>query len=234
MKFLVLALNAASLLANCAFATPFLASRDESICTPPDAIPDFTGADFRNVGVVMFNGLDMVDVYGTLNPLYMLAHTEQQLKLYLIAETLENVTPGGSMNPYNSSFYPEFVVTNTFDDDLDIDLLIVPGGSGVRANDTSATEAYLQKMFPRVKVFMTICTGSGLAAKSGVLDGHMATTNKKAWGQMTGFGPHVKWVSPARYVVDGKVWSSSGVSWNAPAHSVSFSEEDFLVDNFCF
>ena len=67
-------------------------------------------------------------------------------------------------------------------------------------------------MTPKVKILMTICTGSGIAARAGVLDGHLATTNKNAWATMKAMGPKVNWVSPARFVIDGKIWSSSGVS----------------------
>lgn len=45
-----------------------------------------------------------------------------------------------------------------------------------------------------------------------MLDGKRATTNKKAFGEMVALGPDVEWVPRARWVVDGKVWTSAGVS----------------------
>lgn len=45
-----------------------------------------------------------------------------------------------------------------------------------------------------------------------MLDGKRATTNKMAWREITALGPRVEWVARARWVHDGKVWSSSGVS----------------------
>ena len=116
------------------------------------------------------------------------------------------------MNPHNSSFFHTIPVTNTFDEDLDLDVLIVPGGPGVRAPNMEAVENFIAKMFPKVRFLPNICTGSGLSAKAGVLDDHLSTTNKAAWHQITSWGPNVDWVAPARYVVDGKIWSSSGVS----------------------
>lgn len=155
----------------------------------------------------------MIDVYGPLDPLQILAKSTQQMQLHMIAETLDPVTTApASMNPFNSSFYPTIPVTDTFDDDLDLDVLIVPGGPGVRAPNMEAVEQYIAKMFPKVKFLLNICTGSGLSAKSGVMDDHLSTTNKAAFDTITAWGPNVHWVSPARYVVDGKIWSSSGVS----------------------
>ncbi|CAM1503892.1 Fc.00g014830.m01.CDS01 [Cosmosporella sp. VM-42] len=186
-----------------------------STCITPGAIPSLPSSAFRNFGVVLFRAFDMIDVFGTLDPLQLLAHTAQQMNLFFIAETLEPVTTETSsagMNKFNSSFWPVIKPTHTFDAELDIDVLIVPGGPGVRAEGMERTHEYLRMMYPKVKIFMTICTGSGLAAKAGVLDGKMATTNKSAWKTITAMGPNVKWVSPARYVIDGKVWSSSGVT----------------------
>jgi putative intracellular protease/amidase len=39
-----------------------------------------------------------------------------------------------------------------------------------------------------------------------------ATTNKKAWAWATSLGKNVKWRSHARWVEDGKFFTSSGVS----------------------
>ncbi len=57
-----------------------------------------------------------------------------------------------------------------------------------------------------------MCNGAGLAARAGVLDGKRATTNKSVWARTIALGPKVKWVAEARWVTDGNVWTSSGVS----------------------
>lgn len=194
---------------------PGMASDIESNCVTPEAVPAFNSSALRNYGMVLYRAVDMVDVFGTLDPLQLMAHSVQQMNLYFIAETLEPVTTetqSAAMNPHNSSFWPVITPTHTFADDLDLDVLIVPGGPGMRAPDMEPVTDYLARMYPRVKLFMTVCTGAGLAAKAGVLDGKLATTNKNAWDEVTAMGPEVRWVSPARYVMDGKTWSSSGVS----------------------
>ncbi|KAF4450989.1 hypothetical protein F53441_5980 [Fusarium austroafricanum] len=192
---------------------PNFARNVEPTCITPGIVPNVTGSQIRNVSVVLFQALDMIDVFGPLDPLQILALSAQQLNLRLIAETLDPVsTAPVGMNKFNSSFFPTIPPTSTFDDDLDIDLLIVPGGPGARNPNLQVVTGYIAKMYPKIKVMMTICTGAGVAARSGVLDGHLATTNKNAWVTMKEMGPKVNWVSPARYVIDGKVWSSSGVT----------------------
>ncbi len=59
---------------------------------------------------------------------------------------------------------------------------------------------------------MSVCNGASILAASGLLDGRPATTNKAFWKLSTQPGPNVKWVTHARWVDDGNVVTSSGVS----------------------
>lgn len=106
------------------------------------------------------------------------------------------------------------VPTHTFATAPDLDVLLVPGGLGSRGSPPEVTAAveFIRDVYPHLKYLITVCTGSGLATRAGVLDGKRATTNKMAWREITALGPRVDWVARARWVQDGKVWSSSGVS----------------------
>ncbi|KAF2800710.1 DJ-1/PfpI family protein [Melanomma pulvis-pyrius CBS 109.77] len=93
----------------------------------------------------------------------------------------------------------------------DIEVLIVPGGGGTRQPLLEEID-FVKAMYPKVKYILTVCTGATIAARGGVLDGRRATTNKMAWKWATSTGPNVTWVGHARWVDDGNIWTSSGVS----------------------
>lgn len=146
------------------------------------------------------------------------------MNLYTIAATLDPVSTrqidlkgdGGTQPPPPQS--PEFgttiIPTHTFSTAPALDVLLVPGGQGTRAQSPAISESidFIRQRFPSLQYLITVCTGSGLAARSGVLDGRRATTNKLAWEATTALRPQVNWVHRARWVTDGNIWTSSGIS----------------------
>src|SRR5207249_9919974 len=64
----------------------------------------------------------------------------------------------------------------------------------------------------RARVTATVCTGSALLARTGLLDDRPATSNKLAWNWVLQQGPRVQWIRQARWVDDGTIITSSGVS----------------------
>lgn len=92
-------------------------------------------------------------------------------------------------------------------------VLLVPGGIGTRARSRDAEFLRaLRRIAESAAWVLTVCTGSGLLAATGFLDGKRATTNKKVFEWPVSVGPNVEWARRARWVVDGNVYTSSGVT----------------------
>lgn len=164
----------------------------------------------------MFPAFDTTDVTGPLeilNFIGLLYNTE----VVLISDTLDPVsTAPWTTNPMNSSVWTSFTPTHTFETAPELDVLIVPGGPGARKPNMTAVWNYIAETAPKTKHVLNICTGSGVSAKAGIMDGRKATTNKKAWVEITAYGPNTTWVPKARWVEDYSaeppIWSSSGVT----------------------
>ncbi|KAK3058048.1 hypothetical protein LTR09_001125 [Extremus antarcticus] len=150
---------------------------------------------------------------GPLEALQTLAR-KVSIDVSFIGETLDPVSPKPAvMTPISQNAWQDVVPTHTYDNPpSDLEVLMVPGGAWSRNPDLNTTFDFLKDTYPELKYFFTACTGSYVAARSGLLDGKRATTNKAAYTSLTPLVPAVDWVPHARWVVDGNIWTTSGVS----------------------
>ena len=91
-------------------------------------------------------------------------------------------------------------------------VLLIPGGFGTRTLiGDSAFLGLVRTLCDSAGYVLSVCTGSALLAAAGVLSGIRATSNKDAfeWVRSTG---DAEWIGRARWVHDGRFYTSSGVS----------------------
>lgn len=156
----------------------------------------------KNYGMILYPGFQALDVFGTLDVLNILS-LKTELNLSIIAATSDPVsTQPDHMTGYpDSSFFERVVPTHSFrQPPEDLDVLIVPGGLGTRYSPMNSTVDFIAETYPRLQYLMSICTGAGLVARTGLLDGKNATGNKANWAWVTEQGPKVHWISHARYI----------------------------------
>jgi transcriptional regulator GlxA family with amidase domain len=154
-----------------------------------------------HVGAVLFEGFELLDFFG---PLEMFGLLEGGARITVVAEKTGAV---------KSSSGPCGMADTTMAGSGGFDVLLIPGGIGTRkemANPQFLAE--LKRLVEASRMIATVCTGSFLLARTGLLDGHKATSNKRVFQQVTTYAPKVNWVAKARWVEDGKYYTSSGVS----------------------
>jgi putative intracellular protease/amidase len=155
----------------------------------------------RRLGVLLFPGFELLDTFG---PLEMFGNMPGMIEI---------VTVGQQKGPIRSGQGPSTVAEYGFDDCPRLDLLLIPGGMSTRTEvDNPATIDFLRRRVPETEITMTVCSGTALLARSGLLDGRRATTNKMFFQEIAAQGPRTEWVKEARWVEDGKYVTSSGVS----------------------
>lgn len=94
-----------------------------------------------------------------------------------------------------------------------IEVFLIPGGLGTRKEvENKILIDKIIEISNLSKYVMTVCTGSALLAKTGLLDGKEATSNKRAFAWVMTNGANVIWNKKARWTVDEKYYTSSGVS----------------------
>ncbi|KAJ4375177.1 hypothetical protein N0V83_002261 [Neocucurbitaria cava] len=169
-------------------------------------------------GIVLFRMFDVLDVYDPVEVLQFVS-AAYKTNIVFIAETMDPVATrpqAASMNALNSSVYPLLPPTHTFETAPELDVLILPGGPGWQNPNLNATLEYIRKTAPKVQHIITICTGSALAARAGIMNDRKATTNKSSWPTTAETNPNTTWIPSARWVEDYSesppVWSSSGVT----------------------
>lgn len=155
----------------------------------------------KTIGILVFPGFETLDVFG---PVEMFGSIPDKFKIVMIG------TKPGTIKSYQG-------ISIKVDTDMAhaprTDILMIPGGQGVRTEilDPKVVN-WIQKRSKASELTLSVCTGAALLAKAGVLDGHKATTNKQVFSWVESQGPKVTWIKKARWVDDGNIITSSGVS----------------------
>ncbi|WP_245625605.1 DJ-1/PfpI family protein [Flagellimonas eckloniae] len=93
------------------------------------------------------------------------------------------------------------------------EIILVPGGMGTRKEINNSRLLHkIKELAQESEYVLSVCTGSALLAKTGLLDGKEATSNKRAFSWVSSQGIKVDWDKKARWKIDGKYYTSSGVS----------------------
>jgi transcriptional regulator GlxA family with amidase domain len=94
------------------------------------------------------------------------------------------------------------------------DTLLVAGGSrGLKAVTARADVArWLGRVAPRAKRYGSVCTGAFVLAAAGLLDGRRVATHWASCDRLARNFPELSVDAESLYVVDGKVWTSAGVT----------------------
>lgn len=155
----------------------------------------------RTVGILLFEGFELLDVFG---PVELLSRLPERYRLLYFAPAVGPVRSGQGV---------QVVATHSFQDAPDVGIVLVPGGPGTRAlvHDAGFL-ASLRGWASRSPLVTSVCTGSALLAAAGLLEGYRATSNKRAFAWASSQGEAVEWVAQARWVQDRDRWTSSGVA----------------------
>ena len=155
----------------------------------------------RNVAILVYPGVELLDFAGP-GEVFASTHLPGQhaFEVYTVAETKAPVTSQGFV-----SVTPQYA----FDDCPKPDIVVVPGG------EVPGGEKVLSWVRERAKdteVMMSVCNGALVYAHAGLLKNLDVTTHKSALQAVALLEPTAKVFSNRRFVDNGKVLTSAGIS----------------------
>ncbi|AEI51535.1 DJ-1/PfpI family protein [Runella slithyformis] len=169
----------------------------------------------RNVAIFLFDEVEVLDFAGpyevfSVTGLRTLA--EKPFHVYTVAEK----SPIRARN--GLTVLPDYLLDNCPKPDI----ILIPGGGGFSAEGVpfgSRREMYnsvvlewVRKHASRVELVLSVCTGALILGNAGLLEGLKATTHFKALDGLRAISPGIDVVEGVRYVDNGRVILSAGVS----------------------
>lgn len=153
-----------------------------------------------NFSILLFDNFETLDVFGPVEVIGKLPQI-YQMEFYSQRGGLINSSQGVRVDSLPLAELKEPGV------------FFIPGGFGTRTevNNPALIES-ITTLSEQAEFVLTVCTGSGLLAKTGLLKGRRATSNKISFDWAAEQDPDVHWVKRARWINDGKYYTSSGVS----------------------
>ena len=167
----------------------------------------------RAVGILIFDNVEVLDFAGpfevfsrtrlTPGPEARRSEESAPFRVFTVARANEMVSATGGLR-----VWPDY----SFADAPAIDVLVVPGGFGTRPllND-EPTLAWIRSRSAAARQLASVCTGSLLLAKAGLLAGKRATTHWNALDLLASVDPTVTVERGVRFVEDGVI-TSAGVA----------------------
>ncbi len=154
-------------------------------------------------GIVVFDQVEELDFVG---PWEMLRVWNQQAhgpeNCLIVAQAKAPVTcaKGLSINPHISfAACPQ------------LDYLLIPGGIGTRKEvDNPVMLDFIATQAKHCKAVLSVCTGAFVLQAAGLLAGKKATTHWGSLDRLRALGDVE--VAEQRFVRDGQIWTSAGVS----------------------
>jgi transcriptional regulator GlxA family with amidase domain len=160
------------------------------------------------IGGLLYPNFELLDLFGPLEMFALLG--SDRATLTLLAQSPGPVPAAiGADGPLG----PRVLAEHGFANAPDLDVLIVPGGFGTFTElENDALLSFLKARGEDTAVIASVCTGSALLARAGLLDGRRATTNKQLFSLVRAQSDAVQWIESARWVDEGSIVTASGVS----------------------
>lgn len=158
------------------------------------------------VGIYLFDEVEVLDFAG---PFEVFAVTDE-LSEYKYFEVCTISVDGQQVKARNGlKVQPDY----SFENHPPLDILVIPGGMGTRAAIKDERHLnWITQVQPHTQITMSVCTGSLLLGKLGLLDNLPATTHHTVFDLFRKISPKTEVITNQRFVDNGHIMTAGGIS----------------------
>lgn len=158
----------------------------------------------RTVAIFIFDEVEVLDFAGPYEVFAVTGAQTQAFDVFTVAETDQPVRARNGLM---------VLPTHSFATAPRADIVVIPGGYGTRPLlQNERVIAWVRKMDQEAQLTLSVCTGSLLLGRAGLLDGLAATTHHLAFEELRKCAPNSEIREGARLVDNGRIVTSAGVS----------------------
>ncbi len=167
-----------------------------------------TGADstfkVKNVAILLYDGVELLDFAGP-GEVFQLAefNDNKAFNVYTVGVNTKEIISQNFLK----------IITPFIIDDCPLpDILVIPGGNSISQANNKNLISWITKVNQKAEYILSVCNGVRLLAKSGAIDGMMATSHFGAIDNLTKEFPKVQMIKGKRFVDNGRIITTEGVS----------------------
>ena len=164
-----------------------------------------------NVGIFVFNDVEVLDfaepyeVFTTASRVFKRQQPDSPdpFTVFTVAQSTTSVRARAGLK-----VFPDYDLLNH----PKIDLLLIPGGVVTSELEKPELIRWIVATAGKSRLTASVCTGAFLLARAGLLDGKSVTTHWEDIGDLRAMFPTVKVLEQVRWVDEGTVVTSAGIS----------------------
>jgi putative intracellular protease/amidase len=154
--------------------------------------------DMKRVAILIFDGVQIIDYAGPYE-----VFGQAGCNVYTVAANADTITTAMGM---------KVTPSYTLDNAPRPDILVIPGGGVTATQNDAKVIKWIQDSAKDAGHVLSVCNGAFILAKTGLLDGLTATTFYGLIDGFVAFAPKTKVVTDQRYVDNGKIITTAGIS----------------------
>lgn len=167
----------------------------------------------RSVVIVLFDDVEVLDFAGPFEVFSVAKDLSGEALFKVRTVAVAHAPYGDGARAITARNGLKVTADHVLDEIDQADILIVPGGMGTRALVAdNALSQWIGNISSRAKLTLSVCTGSLLLAKAGLLANSAATTHHGAMDLLSDIDPTIDLRRDVRFVDNGAIVTSGGIS----------------------